>query len=93
VIAKDAGNEYNQCMQYTIRKIPDGLDAEIRRRAKLENRSLNEIAVQAMKRGMGMAGGPARQRDLAGLAGRWRDDPEFDAAIVDQDSIDPELWS
>ena len=81
------------CMQYTLRNIPDGLDAEIRRRSRLENRSINDVAVQAMTRGMGMAGGMLRQRDLAGLAGRWKEDPEFDAAIADQDTIDQELWS
>ena len=26
------------------------------------------------------------------LAGTWEEDPEFDRAIADQDSIDDELW-
>ena len=81
------------CMQYTLRNIPDGLDAEIRRRSRLESRSINDVAVQAMARGLGLAGEMARQRDLGGLAGRWQEDPEFDAAIADQDTIDKELWS
>ena len=51
------------------------------------------VAVFFLTRGMGMAGGRARLRDLGGLAGRWREDPEFDAAIADQDAIDDELWS
>lgn len=79
-------------MQYTLRNIPEGLDVEIRRRAKQEGRSLNEVAVQAMARGLGLAGAPLRYRDLGDLAGRWRDDPEFDAALADQDTIDEELW-
>ena len=30
--------------------------------------------------------------DLDDLAGTWKDDPEFDAAIADQDRIEELLW-
>lgn len=35
---------------------------------------------------------PGRKRDLADIAGAWKDDPEFDSAILDQDQIDVDLW-
>ena len=33
-----------------------------------------------------------RRRDLIDLAGTWREDPAFDQAIAEQDTIDPDLW-
>ena len=33
-----------------------------------------------------------RRRDLSDIAGTWREDPEFDNEIVEQDTIDPDLW-
>jgi hypothetical protein len=49
------------------------------------------VGIEAIARRVGLAGAPRRQRDLTGLAGRWRDDPEFDAAIAAQDAIDEEI--
>lgn len=33
-----------------------------------------------------------RERDLSDLAGSWRNDPAFEAALAEQDTIDAELW-
>ena len=79
-------------MQYTVRNIPRTLDEELRRRAREQGRSLNEVALQAMARGVGQSAESVRFRDLADLAGTWKEDPEFDAAIEAQNTIDPELW-
>jgi hypothetical protein len=79
-------------MQYTLRGIPKLLDHTLRERARQEGKSLNEVAVQALERGSGLEGEPIKRRDLRDLAGRWREDPEFDRAIADQDRVDPELW-
>ena len=83
---------YNICMQYTIRNVPEALDTALRERAKAEKRSLNEIAVQALVRGMGFSKIKRRYRDLRDLAGSWKEDPDFDKAIDDQDVIEEELW-
>ena len=80
-------------MQYTVRNIPKNLDEELRRRARDEGKSLNEVALAAMTRGVGQAAETVRFRDLSDLAGTWKEDPEFDAAIEDQDTIDRELWA
>ncbi|MFQ5737429.1 MAG: hypothetical protein ACE5JX_00315 [Acidobacteriota bacterium] len=79
-------------MQYTLRKVPAALDTALRERAKVEKKSLNEVTLQALARGMGFSRQAQRYRDLSDLAGRWKEDPTFDQAIVDQHAIDPELW-
>ncbi len=92
LIASDVGKEYNACMQYTLRNIPQTLDRALRRRALEEGTSLNEAAIQAMIRGMGLAGEPQKVRDLSAIAGSWVEDPEFDRALAEQDVVDEDLW-
>jgi hypothetical protein len=75
---------YIFCMQYTLRGIPLSVDAELRRRAKTEGKSLNTIAIEALTRGAGLGETPVRQRDLSDIAGSWEEDPEFDQAIAEQ---------
>jgi len=79
--------------QYTIRKVPPHLDEELRRRAHQEHKSLNELALWALARGLGLSEQEVRHHDLDDLAGTWVDDPAFDRAIEAMDQIDPELWS
>ena len=79
-------------MQYTLRNIPPALDQALRRWAQREGTTLNDAAVRAMIRGLGLAGEPTRQRDLGGIAGSWVEDPDFDRAIEAQDVIDEEIW-
>jgi hypothetical protein len=38
------------------------------------------------------AGTPRKYRSLEGIAGTWKEDPEFDRALEDQRRIDPGLW-
>lgn len=92
MLARIACTAYDSCMQYTVRNVPDALDAALRRRARERDKSLNETAIEAMARGLGIQGKPVRRRDVGGIAGSWREDPEFDAAIADQDTVDEELW-
>jgi plasmid stability protein len=79
-------------MQYTLRNIPPELDRALRRRAKEEGRSLNEVAVDALRRALGVAAEPVKHRDLRDVAGSWECDPATDAALEDQRRIDPDLW-
>ena len=79
-------------MQYTLRDIPPTVDAELRRRAKAEGRSLNTVAIEALIRGAGLGETPIRQRELGDIAGTWQEDPDFDQAIAEQDQIDEGLW-
>jgi hypothetical protein len=79
-------------MQYTLRKIPKHLDRALRARAKLESKSLNEVAVEAIGRGLGLTDKPVKLRDLADISGTWCSDKKTDVALEEQREIDPELW-
>jgi len=87
-----ACNAYNICMQYTIRNVPVVLDEALRRAAREQGKSLNEVAIEALTRGTGITGERARQRDLNDIAGTWRKDFAFDSALAAQDTIDEEMW-
>jgi len=79
-------------MQYTLRKIPRDLDQALRRRAKKEGRSLNDVALEALAMGAGVNGHSAANHDLDFAIGSWVADSEFEKAVKDQRQIDPELW-
>jgi hypothetical protein len=79
-------------MQYTIRGIPAEVDKALRRRARSSGKSLNEVAVEALREGAGVVAAPRKRRDLSDLAGTWVSEPEVEAALADQDQIDPDLW-
>lgn len=79
-------------MQYTIRNVPDYLDAALRESARRQGKSLNEAAVQALVRGAGLHESHSRMRDLADLAKTWVEDRAFDKALAGQDTIDQEMW-
>jgi hypothetical protein len=92
VIASNACIAYNRCMQYTIRNIPDYLDATLRDVARREGKSLNEVAVAALVRGAGLAERERVKRDLNDVAGTWHEDAAFDNAIAEQQKIDEAMW-
>jgi len=79
-------------MQYTIRNVPEPVDAALRQSARRQGKSLNEVSVEALIRGAGLTEIRSKQRDLADIAGSWRKDPEFDRALAAQDTIDKDLW-
>ena len=83
---------YTAGMQYTLRDVPSAVDSLLRRRAKDEGKSLNEVAVDALKRGLGLAGEMMRNRDLDDVAGKWQRDRAADEVLADQRRIDPDLW-
>lgn len=79
-------------IQYTVRGVPERLDAVARKRARKESKSLNETLLEALRKGLGMSEQHTRYSDLDDLAGSWVHDPEFDRAIEEMDRVDPELW-
>ena len=80
------------CMQYTLRNIPEILDAALRRRARQQGRSLNDVAVEALINGAGLSDVRPRRRALSNVAGSWREDPTFDRALAEQDTVDEDAW-
>jgi plasmid stability protein len=62
-----------------IRNVPHALDRALRKAARERGRSLNEVVIEALACGAGIAGERGRQRDLGDIAGTWRKDPAFDS--------------
>jgi hypothetical protein len=79
-------------MQYTIRRIPRAVDDAVRERARATGKSLNEAALDALAEGAGAKGLARKRRDLGDIAGTWKSDKTFDAALAEQDRVDADLW-
>jgi hypothetical protein len=80
-------------MQYTLRNVPPPLDDALRKRAREQQKSLNEVALDVLLDGVGLSGRPVKRRDLGDIVGTWIDDPDVDQALADQRRIDPDLWA
>ena len=78
--------------QYTIRSVPPVVDRALREHAKRLSKSLNEVAVEALRRGVGLEASETVFDDLDDCIGTWREDPDFDAALKRQDLVDRKLW-
>lgn len=78
--------------QYTIRGIPERIDAMLKQKAHEEHKSLNSVVLEAIEKGIGAADVPVVHHDMDDLAGSWVDDPGFDQAIEAFEAIDEELW-
>jgi hypothetical protein len=79
-------------MQYTIRGIPPAVDEAVRERAREEGKSLNEVAVEALARGLGLGSQDIVRRDLSDVVGTWKKDAATEAALAAQDRVDEDLW-
>ena len=79
-------------MQYTVRDIPSSLDAALRRRARAEGKSLNEVTVDVLKHGLGLGDSREPRRDLRDIARTWKRDAAVEAAFAAQDQVDEDLW-
>ena len=79
-------------IQYTLRGIPRRVDEALRRKAKQEGASLNQAAIEAIAMSLGLAEEKPVYHDLDDLAGTWVEDPAFDKAIQEMDTVDAGLW-
>jgi hypothetical protein len=78
-------------IQYTIRGIPREVDQALRIRARERGVSLNRLLVEELASVSG-AFGARKVRSLQGIAGRWKEDSEFDRVLAEQRQIDWKLW-
>lgn len=78
--------------RYTLRNVPPQLDEALRQRAHEQGKSLNEVTLEALRAGLGLAGQPVKHRDLGDVAGTWVRDPEVEEALAEQRRGDPDLW-
>jgi plasmid stability protein len=79
-------------MQYTIRGVPATVDAALRVRAQATGKSLNQVAVEALTEGAGVADTSRKRRDLVDITGSWKSEKSVDAALAAQDQVDEALW-
>ncbi|HVA18295.1 MAG TPA: hypothetical protein VMV59_11355 [Candidatus Dormibacteraeota bacterium] len=68
------------------------LDATLRRKAREQGKSLNEVTIEALVRGADVNENRCRYRELSDIARTWRSDPAFDSAQAAQDAVDENLW-
>jgi hypothetical protein len=81
-------------IQHTIRDVPESVDSRLREKAKLDEISLNQAALQAMERGLGMADQPIRYRSLRSLLHKPEDADRasWTEALTKVDRVNPEDW-
>jgi len=81
-------------IQYTVRDISEAADVRVRETAAAEDISLNQAVVNALERGLGLAGEPVRYRSLRGII-RPTDKVDRKAwaeTLGSMDEVDPEDW-
>jgi hypothetical protein len=83
-----------QATQYTLRNVPAHIDRALRRLAKKQDTSINQLLLDILERVVTLAYTDSKPeyRDLDALIGSWIEDPEFDGALKDQSQVDPDLW-
>jgi hypothetical protein len=79
-------------MQYTLRNIPRNLDRALRSKAKAEGKSLNQAALEAIQRGLGLEHEKRVVRDLDWFLGTAELEPEVLRALAEQDVVNPDDW-
>ena len=79
-------------MQYTIRNIPAEIDQALREQAAAERKSLNQVLIDVVTRGLGLAKKPKKLRDLSFMTQGPQPEPEVLEELERQRKIDPEMW-
>lgn len=68
-------------IQYTIRSVPPKIDQRLRARAKQSGRSLNQVVVETLAKGSGIATKPVVYNDLDWFKGALGKDEGWDEAM------------
>jgi len=78
-------------LQYTVRGIPEEVDASLREEAAQSGKSLNTLLVEKISESTA-AGKQGWTNGLEKFIGTWVEDPAFDEAMKDHEAIDPKEW-
>lgn len=78
--------------QYTIRGVPSDIDRRLRERARRAGVSLNEVLLQALRKGLDALAADQPITDIEQVCGTWVDDPEFDKTMEEFGRIDESFW-
>ena len=79
-------------MKYTLRNIPQSVDQALRQKVRDEGRSLNQVAIDALARGLGIDQAVTPNHDWDFLIGTWVEDPELEKSLAEQRRIDENAW-
>lgn len=79
-------------MTYVLENIPEPLDAELRRKAAAEGKTVSQLVVEQLQQINSEAAAPVKKRDLSDIAGKWVDDPIFHEIREELERIDPNDW-
>lgn len=79
-------------IQYTVRSIPMEVNEAVREYANQAGCSLNQAAIEVMRKGAGVAGQSIRYHDLDFMAASWVTDKDCDEALACFDQIEKDLW-
>ncbi len=79
-------------MQYTLRNIPPAVDSALRKRARRQQKSLNEVAIEALSEATGLSEKPIVRRDLSEFVGSWVEDPETERILAEFRQVNPAEW-
>ncbi len=79
-------------IQYTLRKVPERMDAVLRRKARESGQSLNSVILDMLMHETNLQGEMKQFNDLDFIAGSWKEDADFDAALQSFNTVDESLW-
>ena len=79
-------------IQYTIRSIPTEVNEAVRAYSVREGCSLNQAAIEALRKGSGASDEPTIHHDLDFMAGSWIKDEKCEQALDEFNRIDKEMW-
>ena len=78
-------------VQYTIRSIPPQLDKKLRQQSEITGKSLNELSIESMMVGLGIAKDQKKFSDLDWFVGSLPKDNKFDDSLKWLDSLPKDL--
>jgi plasmid stability protein len=75
-------------MTLHIEHVPDDVTQALEARAAEEGRSVADVAIEAMAKGLEQAHARAKKRDLSRFRGKWIEDPETDKALEEFERVE-----
>jgi hypothetical protein len=78
----------------TLRNVPPAVMRALEREKRHRSTSLNQTAIDALARALGVTPGEPTDNGLAALAGTWSDSDlrDFETATVVFEQVDDEIW-
>ena len=79
-------------MTLNLEQLPKAVTDALARKAAQEGKTVPEVALEAMARGLGVQESGTKKRDLSRFRGKWIEDPAVDDALRQFERIDEDKW-